>query len=179
MKRQVLACVIILVMLTLAAVTGLAAMAARAEATEAPGMVLEASGDAEDVPGAGGSTLITTIALAVSLVLAGALFLMNKKGIIKGETLTTVNEVIDKAEQLFPPGSVVALFAYYASEAVHAVEQLVKKGEVEKDDAARKTAASESVKEFAAADGMVLTDVEWKVVNTLIEGQIDKQRQAQ
>lgn len=98
------------------------------------------------------------VALLVALVVAGVLIYLWKKGKMQTGDISAIAGVIDKVgdvlENFGKGDSVVATFAEYAAKAVRVVEQLVKNGELEKDNELRKNEAKEIVEQLAIADGL-------------------------
>jgi len=82
--------------------------------------------------------IISLIALVVALILAGVLIWLYRSGKITANGLSTIGGVLDQVEQILPDGSLMDTLIRNASEAVWAVEQLVKKGVLDKTDEARK-----------------------------------------
>ncbi len=118
------------------------------------------------------ATVVSMIALVFALCIAGVLIWLYKTGRITATNLETIGGIVGQVTDFIKPGSNISLFAYYALQAVHAVEQLVKNGKLEKEDATRKEAAAALVKEYAALDGVELNEAELKAVDTLIEAQV-------
>lgn len=124
-------------------------------------------------------------AVVVSLVVAGLLVYGYKKGMMKQADLTNIGVLIDTATTMLKgldkKNSVVTMFATYAAKAVHVVEQLVKNGELEKDNELRKNMAHQTVTQLALADGVdvdVLTKNE-DVIDVLIEAAVNEMQQDQ
>ena len=72
--------------------------------------------------------------------------------------------------------SLVAVFAEYAAKAVRIVEQMVKNGQLEKDNEVRKCEARAIVEQLAIADGvdaeMIFTNTE--TIDNLIEAAVNE-----
>lgn len=123
---------------------------------------------------------IAIAALVVSLVIAGVLIYLFKMGKMNGVDITNIAGLIDSVGQVFKGlgmnNSIVSLFAKYASEAVRVVEQLVKNGELEKDNELRKNEAREIVEQLALADGVDLNVVyeNEAAIDNLIEAAVNK-----
>lgn len=94
--------------------------------------------------------------LTVALTIAGMMIYMYKKGLLPEKTLTSMATLTDQlTEVLKDMGSspIVATLSEYAAKAVRVVEQMVKNGQIEKDDGIRKTMALNIVEKLASADG--------------------------
>ena len=102
-------------------------------------------------------------ALIVALAAAGAMIYLFKTGKLQASALTGIAGLMEQLghvlEDTGNSGSIVKLFADYAAKAVRVVEQLVKNGELEKDNALRKQEAMSLVETMAVADGMSYTQV--------------------
>ena len=100
------------------------------------------------------------VALIVALAVAGVLIYLYQKGKMKTSDLTGIATMIDKVSDVlenFGQGdSVVNILAEYAAKAVRVVEQMVKKGELEKDNQLRKEEAKMVVEQLAFSDGLGL-----------------------
>ena len=100
------------------------------------------------------------VALIVALVVAGVLIYLYQKGKTKTSDLTGIATMIDKMSDVlenFGLGdSVVNILAEYAAKAVRVVEQMVKNGDLEKDNQLRKEAAKMVVEQLAFSDGLGL-----------------------
>lgn len=117
-------------------------------------------------------------ALVTALVVAGVLIYLYKKGQMKSGDLTNIAGLIDKVadvlEGVGKGDTVVATFAEYAAKAVRVVEQLVKNGELEKDNELRKNEAKAIVEQLAFADDVDLEIVHENedVIDSLIEAAV-------
>lgn len=124
------------------------------------------------------------VALVVALGIAGTLVYLYKKGKMKPGDLSNIAGLIDKVgdmlEGLGKGDTVVGLFAEYASKAVRVVEQLVKNGELEKDNEVRKNEAKAIVEQLALADGVDLELVydNEKTIDNLIEAAVNEMQSA-
>lgn len=120
------------------------------------------------------------VALVVALVVAGILIYLFKKGKMQTGDISAIAGAIDKVgdvlENFGQGDSVVGLLAEYAAKAVHVVEQLVKNGELEKDNELRKNEAKAIVEQLAAADGVDLKLVydNDETIGNLIEAAVNE-----
>lgn len=126
------------------------------------------------------ATWVGLAALVVALVVAGVLIFLYKKGKMQTSDLTNLAGLFDKIDDVlesFGNGdSVVSLFADYAAKAVRVVEQLVKNGELEKDNELRKNEARAIVEQLALSDGVdldVVYDNE-ETIDNLIEAAVNE-----
>ena len=123
-------------------------------------------------------------ALVVALGIAGTLIHLYKKGKMKPVDLTNIAGLIDKVGDVLEGqgkgDSVVGLFAEYAAKAVRIVEQLVKNGELEKDNEVRKDEAKAIVEQLALADGVDLELVydNEETIDSLIEAAVNEMQSA-
>ncbi len=120
------------------------------------------------------------VAIALSLLFAGLLIVALRRKVISQSDITNLSGLIDAAydflKGLNVDSATVAQFAEYARSAVRAVEQLVKTGQIEKDNKVRVDAASEMVEQLAIADGIgegVVADNE-KIIRLLIEAEVNE-----
>lgn len=124
------------------------------------------------------------VALVVALGIAGTLVYLYKKGKMKPGDLSNIAGLIDKVgdmlEGLGKGDTVVGLFAEYAAKAVRVVEQLVKNGELEKDNEVRKNEARAIVEQLALADGVDLELVydNEETIDNLIEAAVNEMQSA-
>lgn len=116
---------------------------------------------------------IAIVALAISALVAAALVYLYRRGILSEPAISAFGSLIDGID--FDNSFLVTL-AYYCSLAVKAVDQLVKSGQIPKDDEARKTKAIDYVQNYAAVDGYELNSAEMQAVETLIEAKVYEQR---
>lgn len=123
---------------------------------------------------------VGVVALVVALVVAGILIYLFKKGKMQTGDISAIAGVIDKVgdvlENFGKGDSVVATFAEYAAKAVRVVEQLVKNGELEKDNELRKNEAKVIVERLALSDG-VDPDVVYEneeIIDNLIEAAVNE-----
>lgn len=124
-------------------------------------------------------------ALVVALLVAGVLVYFFKKGKMNTGDLANIAGLIDKVGDVLEGAgkgdSVVSLFADYAAKAVRVVEQLVKNGELEKDNELRKNEAKAIVEQLALADGVDL-DVVYEneeTIGNLIEAAVNEMQSAE
>ena len=119
-------------------------------------------------------------ALVVALVVAGVLIYLYKQGKMTAGSITSVAGLIDKVtdvlKDLGQNETLVGVLASYAAKAVRVVEQMVKNGELEKDNEVRKNEARVIVEQLALADGV---DIELlyeneQTINNLIEAAVNE-----
>lgn len=119
-------------------------------------------------------------ALVVALVVAGVLIYLYKQGKMTAGSITSVAGLIDKVtdvlQDLGQDETLIGVLASYAAKAVRVVEQMVKNGELEKDNEVRKNEARAIVEQFAIADGV---DIELlyenkHTINNLIEAAVNE-----
>ena len=127
---------------------------------------------------------IGIVALVVALAVAGILIYLFKKGKMQTGDISAIAGVIDKVgdvlENFGQGDSVVGLLAEYAAKAVRVVEQLVKNGELEKDNELRKNEAKAIVEQLAAADGVDLELVydNDETIGNLIEAAVHEMQES-
>ena len=123
---------------------------------------------------------VSISALVVALGVAGGLIYLFKAGKMKSGDLTNIAVLIDKVGDVLngldKGDTIVGIFADYAAKAVRVVEQLVKNGELAKDNELRKNEAKAIVKQLAMADGVDLELVHEndKTIDTLIEAAVNE-----
>lgn len=123
-------------------------------------------------------------ALVLALGTAGVLVYLFKKGKVQTGDISNFAGLIDKVGNMLDGlghgDSVVSLFADYAAKAVRVVEQLVKNGELEKDNELRKNEAKAIVEQLAQSDGVDLNLVSEneKVIDNLIEAAVNEMQNA-
>ncbi len=119
-------------------------------------------------------------ALVVALVVAGVLIYLYKQGKMTAGSISSVAGLIDKVtdvlKDLGQNETLVGVLASYAAKAVRVVEQMVKNGELEKDNEVRKNEARVIVEQLALADGI---DIELlyeneHTINNLIEAAVNE-----
>ncbi|MGN1369362.1 MAG: hypothetical protein ACI4WX_10865 [Aristaeellaceae bacterium] len=117
--------------------------------------------------------------LSIALTVAGMLIYLYKHGLLPEKTLTSMAALTEKlTEMLKDMGThtVVASLSEYAAKAVRVVEQMVKNGQIEKDNEARKQKARCIVQSLALVDGADLDMIERSMdaVNDLIEAAVNE-----
>ncbi len=112
---------------------------------------------------------ISIIALCVALIVAGVLIFLFRKHLIDEKAIEGVGQVLDGIPITEGPFAVIK---EYAKIAVHAVEQLVNKGEIQRDDKARKDAAMEIVETAAKVDGLTYGAEEKKIADYCVEAEV-------
>lgn len=116
--------------------------------------------------------VISVIALVGMLFLAGVLIWLYKTGKITTNGISAIGGLLDQVEQIIPDGCLMDKLIRNAAEAVRAVEQLVKKGELEKTDEARKAKAVELANEYTALDNIAITNPVASALDTIIEAEV-------
>ena len=114
--------------------------------------------------------LFSILGLVAFAMVAVLLIILWKKGLLTADALNALGDLVDGV--ILPEDGPIGTLAYYARLAVRAVEQLVKSGQLEKDDETRREKALELVEEYAAASGPALTDKEISTVRSLIEAEV-------
>lgn len=128
---------------------------------------------------------IAVAALAASLIVAGVLIFLYKKGAVQHNDLTNIgtmiNSVVSMLKGMGKDDSVVSMFAEYAAKAVRIVEQLVKNGEIEKDNVIRKGIAHQTIVQLALADGVGVETIDENegVIDVLIEAAVNEMQDSQ
>ncbi len=121
-------------------------------------------------------------ALIVALVVAGVLIYLYKQDKMTAGSISSVAGLIDKVtdvlKDLGQNETLVGVLASYAAKAVRVVEQMVKNGELEKDNEVRKNEARVIVEQLALADGV---DIELlyeneHTINNLIEAAVNEMK---
>lgn len=110
-------------------------------------------------------------AIALAALVAAALIVLLKKGLITHDTVTATGDLLDSLPVFADDGFVGQLYNY-ARIAVMAVEQLVKAGALPKDDEVRKAEALEQVERYAKLDGVELGDTDRDALGDLIEAAV-------
>lgn len=117
-------------------------------------------------------------ALVVALVVSGVLIYLYSQGKLSSGSISGFGALIDKLTQVLQElgqsDSIVGVLAVYAAKAVRVVEQMVKNGELEKENTVRKNAAKVIVEQLALADGVdvsLIYDNE-RTIDTLIEAAV-------
>ena len=114
---------------------------------------------------------MTMIALAVAVIIAFLIMILIQKKIIKKETFEGITEVIKDMPVTMGSGLVGKIYEYSRA-AVLAVEQLVKKGELEPDDEIRKNKAMLIVADAARVDDVPFGIDEQKLASDYIEANV-------
>ena len=114
---------------------------------------------------------MTMIALAVAVIIAFLIMILIQKKIIKKETFEGITEVIQDMPVTMGSGLVGKIYEYSRA-AVLAVEQLVKKGELEPDDEIRKNKAMLIVADAARVDDVPFGIDEQKLASDYIEANV-------
>ena len=114
---------------------------------------------------------MTMIALAVAVIIAFLIMILIQKKIIKKETFEGITEVIKDMPVTMGSGLVGKIYEYSRA-AVLAVEQLVKKGELEPDDEIRKNKAMLIVADAARLDDVPFGIDEQKLASDYIEANV-------
>lgn len=114
---------------------------------------------------------MTMIALAVAVIIAFLIMILIQKKIIKKETFEGITEVIKDMPVTMGSGLVGKIYEYSRA-AVLAVEQLVKKGEIEPDDEIRKNKAMLIVADAARVDDVPFGIDEQKLASDYIEANV-------
>lgn len=123
-------------------------------------------------------------ALVIALGVSGVLVYLFKVGKIQTGDVSNIAGLIDKfgdvLEGVGKSDNVVSLFADYAAKAVRVVEQLVKNGELKKDNEARKNEAKAIVEQLAMADGFEEDAVyeHEMMIGNLIEAAVNEMQSA-
>lgn len=112
---------------------------------------------------------VSIIALAVALIVAGALIVLFKKRLIDEKAIAGVEQVLDGIPITEGP---FAMIREYAKIAVRTVEQLVKNGTIPRDDQARKDAAMNMVEAAAKVDGLPFGAAESEVADYCVEAEV-------
>lgn len=126
---------------------------------------------------------IGIVALVVALMVAGVLIYLYKQGKMTSGSLSSVAALIDKVTEVLrdlgQDDTPVGVLADYAAKAVRVVEQMVKNGQLEKNDALRKDRAKMIVEKLALADGvdMELLYQNEEIVDDLIEAAVHDMQQ--
>ena len=119
-------------------------------------------------------------ALVVALIVAGVLIYLYKQGKMTAGSITSVAGLVDKVtdvlKDLGQDETLVGVLASYAAKAVRVVEQMVKNGELEKDNEVRKNEARVIVEQLALADGVniELLYQNKHTINNLIEAAVNE-----
>lgn len=116
---------------------------------------------------------MSLVALVVALIVGVALIVMIRKGFVQGETLSGVAALF----QALPVTMGSGLFGKileYSQTAVLTVEQLVKTGQIQPDDKARKDAAMHMVEQAANVDEVPFGAAENEIASLCIEAAVQQ-----
>ena len=116
---------------------------------------------------------ITLIALAVAVIIAFVIMILFAKKVIRRETVEGIAEVVRDLPVTMGSGLFGKIYEYSRT-AVLTVEQLVKTGQVEPDDASRKTAAMGIVQKAAKVDDVPFGAPESEIADACIEAQVQQ-----
>ena len=116
---------------------------------------------------------ITLVALAVAAVIGFALLILIVKKVIRKETLESIADVICDMPVTMGSGLFGKIYEYSRA-AVLAVEQLVKTGEIEKEDEARKNEAMRIVEKAARVDDVPFGAAESEMASACIEAAVQQ-----
>lgn len=116
---------------------------------------------------------VSMIALVVALIVGVCLIVLVRKGFVQGETLSGVADLF----QALPVTMGSGLFGKileYSQTAVLTVEQLVKTGQIQKDNQARKDAAMQMVEQAAKVDEVPFGAAESEIASLCIEASVQQ-----
>ena len=116
---------------------------------------------------------ITLIAMAVAVVIAFVIMILFTKKVIRRETVEGIADVIRDMPVTIGSGLFGKIYQYSRT-AVLTVEQLVKTGEIEPDDASRKAEAMKIVKKAARVDDVPFGVQESEIADACIEAQVQQ-----
>lgn len=116
---------------------------------------------------------ITLIALAVAVVIAFVIMILFAKKVIRRETVEGIADVIRDMPVTMGSGLFGKIYEYSRA-AVLTVEQLVKTGQIQPDDASRKTAAMGIVEKAAKVDDVPFGLQESEIADACIEAQVQQ-----
>ena len=116
---------------------------------------------------------ITLIALAVAVVIAFVIMILFAKKVIRRETVEGIADVIRDMPVTMGSGLFGKIYEYSRT-AVLTVEQLVKTGQIQPDDASRKTAAMGIVEKAAKVDDVPFGLPESEIADVCIEAQVQQ-----
>ena len=116
------------------------------------------------------------LAIIFGIALVVCLIVLYKRKIIDGELLSGAAEMIHQIE-IPEDGSIFSQFVKYAATAVLTVEQMVKNGQINRDNESRKSAAMEIVKTAAEVDNIPYMEAEEKLASACIEAEVHKMHQ--
>ncbi len=116
---------------------------------------------------------ITLIAIAVAVILAFVIMILFTKKVIRRETVEGIADVIRDLPVTMGSGLFGKIYEYSRT-AVLAVEQLVKNGEIEPDNEARKNKAMGIVQKAAQVDDVPFGAHESEIADACIEAQVQQ-----
>ena len=116
---------------------------------------------------------MTLVALAVAAVIGFTLVILVVKKVIRKETVEGIADVIREMPVTMGSGLFGKIYEYSRA-AVLAVEQLVKTGEIEKEDEARKAEAMKIVKKAAKVDDVPFGAAESEMASLCIEAAVQQ-----
>ena len=116
---------------------------------------------------------ITLAALAVAAVIGFTLVILVVKKVIRKETVEGIADVIREMPVTMGSGLFGKIYEYSRA-AVLAVEQLVKTGEIEKEDEARKAEAMKIVAKAAKVDDVPFGAAESEMASACIEAAVQQ-----
>ena len=116
---------------------------------------------------------ITMVALAVAVLIGFALMLMVTKKVIKRDTLDEIADVVAQMPVTMGSGLFGKIYEYSRA-AVLTVEQLVKTGQIQPEDAARKDAAMQIVEQAAKVDDVPFGAAESEIASACIEANVQQ-----
>ena len=117
-------------------------------------------------------TLLLILTILLCVLFAGVLIWLYVTKRITLPMITSIGLALEQARLIFTQDTPFERLVRYAWKAVNAVEQLVKSGQLEKTDEARRTKASELVELYASIDGMQITEKEAAAISPIIEGEL-------
>ena len=116
---------------------------------------------------------MTLVALAVAAVIGFTLLILIVKKVIRKETVEGIADVIRDMPVTMGSGLFGKIYEYSRA-AVLAVEQLVKTGEIEKEDETRKSEAMKIVKKAAEVDDVPFGAAESEMASACIEAAVQQ-----
>lgn len=117
----------------------------------------------------GFGTIFAVVGSLAATAVAVILVLLWRKGNLTSDYLEKLKELAETQGLNMPEGSLLDTLSYYCRLAVLAVEQLVKSGQIDKDDATRREKALEIVEQCAGVDGIELSYDDKEAAKSLIE----------
>ena len=115
----------------------------------------------------------TLVALAVASLIGFALLILITKRAIRKETVEGIADVIREMPVTMGSGLFGKIYEYSRA-AVLTVEQLVKTGQIEKEDQARKDAAMHIVQQAAQVDDVPFGAAESEMASACIEAAVQQ-----